>query len=157
AYVEEDISKLTQLMLIVGTILLIAAPLGGYWLAGRATQPLGEIIRTATNLHPSQLEERLPLRPTGDELDQLSATSNSLLDRIAAYLERNREFTANAAHDLRSPLAAIRSAVEVALNAPRSSQEYQDLLCDIVEQISDLSLLVNQLLLLAETDSADAC
>jgi heavy metal sensor kinase len=155
AYVEEDISKLTQLMLLVGMGLLIAAPLGGYWLAGRATQPLGEIIHTAANLHPAQLEQRLPLRHTGDELDQLSATINGLLDRIAAYLEHKRQLTANAAHELRSPLAAIRSSVEVALNAPRTPQEYQELLCEIVEQTTDLSHLVNQLLLLAETDSFD--
>jgi signal transduction histidine kinase len=156
AYVEQDIAKLTQLMLLVGAALLIAAPLGGYWLAGRATQPLGQIIHTAANLHPSQLEERLPVRQSGDELDQLSATINGLLDRIAAYLQHNRELTANAAHELRSPLAAIRSTVEVALNAPRTPQEYQELLCDIVEQTSDLSHLVNQLLLLAETDTTDA-
>jgi signal transduction histidine kinase len=156
AYVAEDIAKLTQLMLLVGGGLLVAAPLGGYWLAGRATQPLSEIISTAARLRPLQLNERLPLRHTGDELDQLSDTINGLVNRIAAYLERNREFTANAAHELRSPLAAIRSAVEVALNAPRTPQEYHELLCEIVEQIGELSLLVNQLLLLAENDSAES-
>lgn len=156
SYVKQDISKLSQLMLIVGATLLIAAPLGGYWLAGRATQPLGEIIRAAAKVRPSQLDERLPLRHTGDELDQLSSTINGLLDRIAEYLEQNREFTANAAHELRSPLAAIRSAVEVALNAPRSPREYHELLCEIVEQIGELSLLVNQLLLLAESESSEA-
>jgi heavy metal sensor kinase len=156
AYVDHDIAQLSQLMLLIGAALLIAAPLGGYFLAKVATEPLREIIATAAQLHPSQLSERLPLRHTGDELDQLSATINGLLDRIAAYLERNREFTANAAHELRSPLAAIRSAVEVALNAPRTPQEYHELLCDIVEQIAELSLLVNQLLILAESDSAEA-
>jgi heavy metal sensor kinase len=155
AYVYEDTTKLAQLMFVVGAGLLVAAPLAGYWLAGRATQPLREIIHTAAGLQPARLEERLPLRHTGDELDQLSATINGLLDRIAAYLKRHREFTANAAHELRSPLAAIRSAAEVALNSQRSPAEYEELLCDVVEQIAQLSLLVNQLLLLAETDAAE--
>ena len=88
----------------------------------RATRPLTRIIHTATRLRPHNLEERLPLRETGDELDQLSSTINSLLDRIANYLDRNREFIANAAHELRSPLAAIQSSVDVALNALRSGR-----------------------------------
>jgi signal transduction histidine kinase len=155
AYIAQDVAKVSQLMMLVGTALLIASPIGGYLLAGRATKPLGEIIKTARSLRPFKLHERLPLRHTGDELDQLSATINGLLDRIAAYLERNRQFTANAAHELRSPLAAIRSAVEVALAAPREPEQYQELLCEIVEQISDLGVLVNQLLLLAESESRD--
>jgi signal transduction histidine kinase len=97
----------------------------------------------------------LSLRHTGDELDQLSETINGLLDRIAAYLEHNRQFTANAAHELRSPLAAIRSAVEVALASQRDPEQYQELLCEIVEQISDLGVLVNQLLMLAESEARD--
>lgn len=155
-YVDRDLAQLTRLMLLVAAVLLVVAPLVGYWLAGRATQPLGQIIRTASKLRPSRMDERLPLRGSGDELDQLSDTINRLLDRIAEYLERNREFIANAAHELRSPLAAIRSAVEVALNTDRSTDEYKELLYDVVEQCGDLGVLVNQLLLLAESDNAHA-
>jgi signal transduction histidine kinase len=67
-------------------------------------------------------------------------------------LAQNREFIANAAHDLRSPLAAIQSSVEVTLNADRRVGEYQELLYEIVEECSSLTGLVNQLLLLAESD-----
>lgn len=66
AYVEEDVERLTHGMLVIGAVLLVAAPLGGYWLAGRATRPLGQIIHTAANLRPSKLDERLPIRHTGD-------------------------------------------------------------------------------------------
>ena len=156
AHLEEDVNKLTRLMLGVASVLLVVAPLGGYWLAGRATKPLGDIIRTAAALRPTRMDERLPIRHTGDELDQLSLTINRLLDRIGEYLDRNREFIANAAHELRSPLAAIRSAVEVALNADRSTTEYKELLYDIVDECGHLGALVNQLLILAESDSAAA-
>jgi heavy metal sensor kinase len=155
-YVLRDLARLTQLMLLIAGVSLVIAPIVGYWLAGRATRPLWQIIRTAANLRPSRLEERLPLRHTGDELDQLSDTINRLLDRIAEYLARNREFITNAAHELRSPLAAVQSAVEVALNSDRSTDEYKELLYDIVEECSDLGVLVNQLLLLAESDNASA-
>ncbi|OYV85259.1 MAG: hypothetical protein B7Z73_13905, partial [Planctomycetia bacterium 21-64-5] len=153
AGIENDVAVVTHLMTIAGAAVLLLAPLGGFWLAGRATHPLEAIIHTAARLRPSHMDERLPIRGTGDQLDQLSITINHFLDQIADYLERNREFVANAAHELRSPLAAIQSSVDVALNATRSPQEYQDLLCEIVDECSRLGVLVNQLLLLAEHDS----
>ena len=61
---------------------------------------------------------------------------------------------ANAAHELRSPLAAMQSSVEVTLNSNRSVEEYQDMLCEIADECGQLRVLVNQLLLLAETDAA---
>ena len=152
--IDAEVSRLTNLMLLVGAVILVVAPIGGYWLAGRATEPLAEMHSTAAKLRPNKLEERLPIRGTGDELDRLSATINGLLDRIGAYLEQNRQFIANAAHELRSPLAAIQSSVEVALNADRSVEEYQELLSELVEESSNLRLLVNQLLLLAESDNS---
>src|SRR5262245_3025752 len=114
---DEDVALLTRTMLLAGGGILVLAPLGGYWLASRATRPLARIIDTTARLRPSNLDERLPLSQTGDELDRLAGTINGLLNRIAAYLEQKRDFIANAAHELRSPVAAIRSSSEVALNA----------------------------------------
>jgi heavy metal sensor kinase len=151
--VEEDLALVDRIMLWTGIVTLLLAPLGGYALAGRLTRPIAKIIATAANLQPSRLDERLPIRGTGDELDQLSRTINGMLDRIASYIERNRDFVANAAHELRSPLAAIRSTVEVALNRARTPEEYVSLLTDVMEECSRLAGLVNRLLLLAEGDA----
>jgi heavy metal sensor kinase len=151
--IEEDLELVDSIMFWSGMVTLLLAPLGGYALAGRATRPIAKIIATAASLQPSQLDERLPIRGTGDELDQLSQTINGMLDRIATYIERNREFVANAAHELRSPLAAIRSTVEVALNRSRTPDEYSVLLTDVMEECSRLAGLVNRLLLLAEGDA----
>jgi signal transduction histidine kinase len=153
AMVHDDVAKLTRLMFTAGVMILFVAPLSGYWLAGRATRPLARIITTASRLRPSHMEERLPIRGTLDELDLLSLTINRFLDLLGDYLERNREFVANAAHELRSPLAAVQSSVEVTLNTERTVEEYQDLLCEIADQCGQLRVLVNQLLLLAETDA----
>lgn len=153
APLEADVARLTRLMLAAGTVVMILSPLGGYWLAGRATRPLAQIIHTTGGLHAGNLDERLPLRGTGDELDQLSATINGFLDRIADFVTQNREFTANAAHELRSPLTAIQSSIEVALNSDRTVDEYNELICDILEECSNLRVLVNQMLILAESDA----
>ncbi len=150
---EDDLRLLDQTMIVRGLAILLLAPLGGYILALRATRPIAWIIATAARLQPSRLDERLPIRGTGDELDQLSQTINGLLDRIADYIDRNREFVANAAHELRSPLAAIRSSVEVALNRQRSPEEYATLLGEVMEECQYLSNLVNRLLILAEGDA----
>src|SRR5262249_55750708 len=112
---EADMKRFTQMLLAIGLVLLLIAPLGGYLLAGRATHPMAQIIHVTNRIHPATLDERLPIRGTGDELDQLSQTVNHFLDRIAAYLRQSREFTANAAHELRSPLTALQSSLEIAL------------------------------------------
>ncbi len=150
---QADLRRFTNTLLAVGLALLLIAPLGGYLLAGRATRPIAQIIRVTNRIHPAQLDERLPIRGSGDELDQLSQTINHFLDRIAAYLRQSREFTANAAHELRSPLTALQSSLEIALNADRTTEEYKEVLSVLLEECGQMRVLVNQLLLLAEEDA----
>jgi heavy metal sensor kinase len=153
AILQNDLARLTRLMLAAGAVILFVAPVLGFFLAGRATRPLSRIIATADRLRPGRMKERLPIRGTHDELDQLSATMNRFLDLLSEYLDRNREFVANAAHELRSPLAALQSSVEVALASDRTIEEYKDMLSEIAGECGQLRILVNQLLLLAETDA----
>jgi len=150
---QEDIDLLNRNVLFVSFSILLFAPIGAYFIALRATRPISLIIQTTAKLHPSNLNERLPLRGTGDELDQLSQTINGMLDRLASHLNQNRDFVANAAHELRSPLAAIRSSVDVGLNHSRSPEEYAVILSDVMEEIGRLAGLVNRLLILAEGDA----
>jgi signal transduction histidine kinase len=150
---QEDIDLLNRYILIVSISILLAAPLGGYVIALRATRPIAQIIATTAHLQPSAMNERLPIRGTGDEIDQLSQTINGMLDRLASYINQNRDFVANAAHELRSPLAAIRSSVEVGLNKSREPEEYASILTDVMEEIGRLAGLVNRLLVLAEGDA----
>jgi heavy metal sensor kinase len=153
ALISRDLARIDRLVFTVFCGVLLAAPLGGYLLAGSATRPLAKMIQTTEGLRPTQLAERLEIRGTGDELDALAARINSLLDRIGDYLQQKHDFLANAAHELRTPLAAIRATVEVALSTPRTVEEYQELLAQVIDECSSLEQLVNQLLLLAETDA----
>jgi signal transduction histidine kinase len=151
--IHADVGRIDRLVALAVAVVLLIAPLSGYWLAGRATAPLNEMITTMAQVHPSRLDQRLRIRGTRDELDQLSSVFNGLLDRIASYLQEHRDLLANSAHELRTPLAAIRSSIEVALSKDRSHQEYTSLLSEIIDESSSLELLVNQLLLLSETEA----
>lgn len=151
--VESELNRFTDRLLEVAIVLLLVAPLGGFVLAGRATGPFARIITSTARLNPSHLDERLTIRGADDELDRLSRTINNFLDRIATDLRQSREFTANAAHELRSPLTALQSSIEIALNTDRTTEEYKDLLSVLLEVCSQMRVLVNQLLLLADSDA----
>jgi heavy metal sensor kinase len=122
----------------------------GYWLALRATKPVAEILRTAEQLKPTRLGDRLEVFGTQDELDRLSVTINHLLDEVAGHVERQQQFVADAAHELRGPLAAMRSSLEVAISQDRTADDYRETLADVLEEARHLSKLTNDLLLLAE-------
>jgi heavy metal sensor kinase len=154
-HVYDDVARIDRWVLWAAGAVLFAAPLCGYWLAARAARTVSDITAAASRMRPAHLDERLPLRGTGDELDQLAHTINGLLDRIAEHVQRKRDFLANAAHELRTPLAAIRSSVEVTLTSERSAEAYRELLEDIIEESNALETLVNQLLLISESDAAD--
>jgi two-component system, OmpR family, heavy metal sensor histidine kinase CusS len=152
-FIERDVGSIDRIAIRGVLFLLIVAPLLGYWLARRAIRPLSDIIETTARLRPNRMEERLAIRQSDDELDRLSATVNQFLDRIAVYLSQSNNLLANSAHELRTPLAAIRSSIEVAVAGNRTPQEYQELLSEVIGECASLERLVNQLLLLAETDS----
>ena len=116
---------------------------------------MAESIRAARRLDPENLSERLPRTGAGDELDELAGTINGLLDRLAAYHAQIIRFTADASHELRGPLGAMRAAVEIALQKPRESEEYRNVLASLGEQCERLTSLVNGLLLLARADAGE--
>ncbi|WP_165070396.1 heavy metal sensor histidine kinase [Paludisphaera rhizosphaerae] len=134
---------------------LALAVVGGLFLSRQALRPVTESIAAARRLDPANLSERLPLTGAGDELDELAGTINGLLDRLAAYHTQVIRFTADASHELRSPLAAMRAAVEVALQQPRDEAAYRDVLASLGEQCERLTALVNGLLLLAQADAGE--
>jgi heavy metal sensor kinase len=154
-FVDDDVGRLTRILAPVGLAILLLAPMGGYILADRAAAPLHDILATTERLRPSRMDERLKVRGVGDELDQLATQINRFLDRIADDLREKQEFIANAAHELRSPLAAILSSVEVTLDQPRTRAEYEELLGSIDDQCRHLGKLVNQLLQLAQAEASE--
>ena len=156
ASLDANIRALMQVLIAVGSALALLAPLAAYWLAVQATRPVAAILATAERLRPTRLGDRLAITGAGDELDRLSATINRLLDQVAGHVERQERFVADAAHELRGPLAAMQSSLEVAVSQARPATEYRDTLIDVLEAAQHLSKLANDLLLLAESGEASA-
>lgn len=155
--VEADVLRLraimiTTLALGLGVGLPLAA-LGGWWLAGRALAPVRAMVEAANRIEAENLAERLPEPRRNDELGQLARTFNQLLDRLQAAFQRERRFTADISHDLRTPLALIKSNIEVALNRPRSAEELRMTLAEVNGQIDRLTGLLDAALMLARADS----
>jgi signal transduction histidine kinase len=148
---DDRLTGLMRSLLPVGAVLCLVTPLVGYWLARQATRPVAAILDAAARLSPTQLDDRLPLRGAGDELDQLSSTINRLLDAVAMHVERQEQFVADAAHELRGPLAALQSSIEVAIGACRGNPVEQERLVDMLDVARHLGRVANDLLLLAET------
>jgi heavy metal sensor kinase len=150
---DDRLTSLVRQLTIVGASLLLLTPLVGWWLARRATRPVADILQTADHLRPTRLGDRLPVHGTCDELDRLSSTINRLLDQVAGHVDRQRQFVADAAHELRGPLAAMQSALEVAASKDRTVEDYRRTIDDVLDECRDLARLTNDLLLLAEGES----
>jgi two-component system heavy metal sensor histidine kinase CusS len=154
AVIEKEVDNLTWFLLPIGIGFTFLTPLAGYWLALRATQPIAGILKTAEKLKPTKLGDRLMTRGTNDELDQLSATINRLLDQVARHVERQQQFVADAAHELRGPLAAMQNTLEVATANNRSLDSYQGTIEEALGETRHLTKLTNDLLLLAEVGNS---
>lgn len=154
---EANLPRLRALLmttLVIGLVLgLPGAALGGWWLAGRALAPVRAMTESANRIEAENLAERLPQPPQDDELGKLARTFNQLLDRLQEAFQRERRFTADISHDLRTPLALVKGSIGVALNRPRSAAELQDTLTEIDSQIDRISGLLNAILTLSRADT----
>jgi heavy metal sensor kinase len=133
----------------------LLAPLSGWFLANRALVPVRAITRTAAAINETDLTRRLDLAASEIELEQLVLTFNTMLDRIERAFRRERQFTADAAHELRTPLSIMQTGLEVTLSQVRSIAEYHAALQSIQEEVERLSQLSGTLLMLARTDARD--
>lgn len=141
-------------LLMLAPLLLLAAGSGGYWLSRKALRPVDAITRTARSIGGTNLSDRLEKLTTGDELQRLSDTLNQMLGRIESAFLRVTQFTADASHELRTPVSVMRTSAELALRKPRTDAEYRDSLAQILAESEKVSQLIEQLLVLARADAA---
>ena len=139
-------------LLLFSPFLLVLASAGGYWMSRRALTPFDEITRAARNINSRNLSSRLTVPQTGDELQRLSETLNGMLERLDAAFKRITQFTADASHELRTPVALMRTTAELSLRKARSESEYHEALTQILGDLEKTSALVERLMLLARAD-----
>jgi len=120
-----------------------------------ALAPVEAIARTASDIEAQNLSERLPLRGTGDELDQLSATLNAMLARLEDSFRHITQFTADASHELRTPLTVMKGETELALRRPREAADYTIVLESNLEEIDRMTRIVDELLFLSRADMGE--
>jgi heavy metal sensor kinase len=149
----EMLDEVTWTALLASPLVLLLASAGGFWMSRRALEPVDQITRTAGEIGAYNLSERLPMRKAGDELDRLSATLNSMFARLEAAFRQITQFTADASHELRTPVAIIRTTAELARNKPRTPEEYRKALDGILTESERTSRLIEDLLLLARADA----
>jgi heavy metal sensor kinase len=151
--VVETLSRFRSYLLMFAPVALLIAAGGGYWLSRRALAPVDGLVRTARDISGTNLDSRLPKLTTGDELQRLSDTLNEMLERIETAFLRVTQFTADASHELRTPVSLIRTEAELALRRSRGEAEYQEALRSILLESERTTVLIEQLLALARADS----
>jgi heavy metal sensor kinase len=144
----------TILFLAVLSILVVlAGTLLAHRLAGRILEPVRRIASTARSLSQHELNRRVEVEVPPDELGELVETFNGMLARLEASFESLRRFTADASHELRSPLALMRSELEGTLARARTPEEYQEVLRGLEAEVEHMARMVDQLLMLARADA----
>jgi heavy metal sensor kinase len=149
----EMFEKLKWSLGLATPLLLLLASAGGYWMSGRALRPVDEMARTIERIGAKSLSARLTLRGAGDELDRLAGTVNRMLARLESAFQLIAQFTADASHELRTPVAIIRTTGEVIRTRPRSGSEHEAAWDQVIAQTERMSGMIDGLLLLARADA----
>ncbi len=147
---QAQILRLLILMLGATALLALAS---GWFLAHRALIPVNAITRTARDIGEKDLSRRIVMPLPNDELGQLAQTFNGMLDRIEGAFQRQRQFTADAAHELRTPLSIMQTGLDVVLSQERTANHYRTALENMHEEVLRLSQLTTHLLTLARADA----
>ena len=148
----ETLASFRDELLIAGPIALVLASLAGYALAGLSLSQVESMRRRAAAISAETPGERLPVPATGDELERLGETLNAMLDRLEHALERERDFVTDAGHELRTPLALLRTELELALRHADSPEELREAVRRSSQEVDRLAQLAEDLLLIARSD-----
>jgi len=149
---DDAVSRLVLVMLLTGAVVLVAAGTGGWLLVGRALVPMTEMTSTAASVNMDRLDERVNVPPGNDELAALAVTFNKMLDRLEAGVGDKRRLVADASHELQTPLAVMRTELDVSLASPGLTPESVAVLESAREETDRMTRIVRNLLTLARFD-----
>jgi heavy metal sensor kinase len=150
----DDLELLRDIFYIAAPVALALAGLGGWFLARKSLSPVAEISERARRIGADNLDERLPVANSRDELGQMAATFNELLGRLSRAFAQQQQFMADASHELRTPVSVIRTASEATLAQPVDDvSEYREALAVTGEQARRLTRIIEDMFLLARADA----
>jgi heavy metal sensor kinase len=152
AGVQRSVRRVLVLLLIAGPAALVATALGGWWLARRALRPIERMTARAAAIDLDHIGERVAVPPTGDEVARLATTLNAMLERIEHGVHEQHRLVADASHELRSPLAAMRAELDVSLRADDLQPAARAVLESAREEVDRMTRTVDDLLVLASLD-----
>jgi len=150
--IDQALQGLVRTLVIAVPLALAVAAGGGIFLARRALKPVDKIARTAQEIEETDLSQRINVN-TKDELGRLAATLNAMIGRLERAFQRQKQFTSDASHELRAPLAVIEAESSLALQKERPPSDYRQSLETISQESKQMSLLIEQLLTLARADA----
>ena len=151
--VDRVVETASVLFGVMGATLLLAVGAAGFLLTRGAFNAIGDVVEQAHRIGDASLGRRLPHPGTDDEIGRLVQTLNEMLDRLEHGFDAQKRFTADASHELRSPLSRLRTELELALRRPREPAAYVEAMRSCVEEVERLTLLVEELLTLARLDA----
>ncbi len=135
---------------------IIMMTAGGYWLIRRSLAPVEQVTRAAERITQHNLDERLPVSNTGDELERLSVSLNRMIARLNDTFQNSKRFVADASHELRTPLTILRGELETMAEDPRLDLEWRERAGSLLEETERLSRIVEQLFTLSRLDAGEA-
>ncbi len=150
---QASLHSFARLLILSVPLLIGLGTMASYAISRRALAPVDWIIHDARSINTRSLSERLSVPKSRDELRRLTETLNSMLDRIESSMRQIRQFTADASHELRSPITLIRAAAEYSLNRARTNEELLEAMGRISRESEHTTQLINDLLLLARADA----
>lgn len=145
----QNLKRILIIEIIVAVILLMVI---GYFFAGKMVQPIDKLVRQVQTINANNLQGNKVDAKGKDEIAELGANFNTMLQRLSDAFDLQKSFVSNASHELRTPLASIISQLQVALSKERSKEDYADILASVLEDAENLSDLSNGLLQLAQSE-----
>jgi heavy metal sensor kinase len=151
---QETLTQVRALLLVVIPFTLVLAAFGGWFLAGRALAPMEHVRRDVEGIiGHTDLSRRVGQHLGDDEVGRLARTFDGLLERVQQAMIREKQFTADASHELRSPLTVLKGEISVALSRDRSAGDYRESLAGLNDTVDEMSVLVDDLLALSRASN----
>ena len=156
APIEEALDRLLDLLALLLPVLIVCAAAGGYWLVSWALRPVDRLSQTAEQMSLQNLSLRLPVLPSGDALERLSSSFNTMLGRLRDSVQTSRRFLADASHELRTPLTVIKGELEeLTRGSHLTDGDLGERIGSVLEEVARLEHLVSGLLVLSRLDAGE--